>query len=34
MDLHFKDTVTEKWRKYFKNAELPFVFYYSDDEKY
>jgi hypothetical protein len=34
MDLHFKDTFTEKWRKYFKNAELPFVFYYSDDEKY
>lgn len=34
MNLHFKDAFLEKWKKYFKGAELPFVFYYSDDEKY
>ena len=34
MDQRFKENFTDKWKKYFKNAEMPFVFYYSDDEKY
>ena len=34
MNLHFKDAFTEKWKKYFRNADLPFVFCYSDDEEY
>ena len=34
MDQQLKETFVEKWSKYFGNADLPFVFYYSDDEKY
>lgn len=34
MDMGFKQAFLEKWEKYFKGADLPFVFYYSDDEKY
>lgn len=34
MDLDFKQLFLEKWNQYFPGAELPFAFYYSDDEKY
>ncbi len=34
MDQSFKKEFIEKWKKYFKKADLPFVFFYSDDEKY
>ena len=30
MDLNFKRTFQDLWRKYFAGAELPIVFYYSD----
>ncbi len=33
MDMKIKDDFTERWKKYFKNAELPVVFYYTDDVK-
>ncbi len=32
MDMEIKDKFTTLWRKYFKNAELPITFYYSDKE--
>ena len=28
MDQQLKKTFVEKWKKYFGNADLPFVFYY------
>ncbi|HKL38173.1 MAG TPA: DUF169 domain-containing protein [Bacteroidales bacterium] len=31
MDLAFRDHFTEQWKRYFKNAELPLVFFYSKD---
>ena len=34
MDSQFKETFLQKWNKYFGGADLPFVFFYSDDEKY
>jgi hypothetical protein len=30
MDIQIKDRFTKLWRKYFRNAELPITFYYSD----
>lgn len=33
MDMKIKDDFTTRWKKYFKNAELPVVFYYTDDVK-
>ncbi len=32
MDMNLKRTFEELWRKYFAAAELPIVFYYTDDE--
>lgn len=32
MDMAIKDTFSLLWRKYFKNAELPISFYYTDEE--
>ena len=34
MDQSFKEDFLEKWKKYFRNADLPFALSYSDDEKY
>ncbi len=34
MNLSFRDEFMEKWRKYFGDVDLPFVLFYSDDEKY
>jgi uncharacterized protein (DUF169 family) len=34
MDKKTKQDFVKKWRKYFKKAELPFIFFYSNDEKY
>ena len=34
MDQKFNIEFSEKWEKYFKGADLPFVLFYSDDEKY
>ncbi|RJP25703.1 MAG: hypothetical protein C4520_02185 [Candidatus Abyssobacteria bacterium SURF_5] len=34
MDLKLMEEFLNKWKKYFKNADLPFVFYYSNDEAY
>jgi hypothetical protein len=34
MDTNLKKDFLDKWKKYFKNADLPFVFYYSNDEAY
>ena len=34
MDQQFKQTFMQKWEQYFGNVDLPFVFFYSDDEKY
>jgi hypothetical protein len=34
MDMQLKQTFMEKWEQYFGDADLPFVFFYSDDEKY
>jgi len=33
MDLKIKEEFLRLWRKYFKTAELPFTFYYSDNEE-
>jgi hypothetical protein len=30
MDLNFRQQFTEKWARYFKNAELPLAFFYTD----
>ena len=30
MDIKLKKTFIELWEKYFGNAELPIVFYYTD----
>ena len=32
MDMQIKERFIEKWRKYFGEAELPMVFFYSDEE--
>jgi uncharacterized protein (DUF169 family) len=32
MDMNLKQEFSTKWKKYFKNSELPFAFFYSDDE--
>ncbi len=32
MDMEFKKTFQEKWKTYFNGAELPFTFYYTDQE--
>ncbi len=34
MNEKLKKDFVEKWTKYFEGAELPFVFFYSDDKKY
>lgn len=34
MDKTFQQDFLRKWKKYFGGAELPLVFFYSDDEKY
>ncbi len=31
MDMELKDKFTEKWRYYFRSAELPVIFYYADE---
>lgn len=33
MDQNIKDNFTEKWRKYFHNAELPVAYFYADEIK-
>ena len=33
MDTSLKDNFVRLWKRYFKSAELPLVFYYADDEK-
>ena len=33
MDMDLKDNFQRLWKKYFKTAELPIVFYYADDDK-
>ncbi len=34
MNEKLKMDFADKWKKYFKGAELPFVFFYSDDKRY
>jgi len=34
MDMNLKKNFLDKWKKYFKSADLPFVFYNSNDEAY
>ncbi len=34
MDMNLKQEFLAKWKQYFKNAELPFVLYYSDSDRY
>ncbi|GAB4338594.1 MAG: DUF169 domain-containing protein [Candidatus Abyssubacteria bacterium] len=34
MDMNFKQEFLAKWKRYFNGAELPFVFFYSDNERY
>lgn len=34
MDMIFRQEFQKKWGKYFGKAEMPLVFFYSDDEKY
>ncbi len=34
MDQALKKSFAQQWKKYFKQAELPFVHFYSNDEKY
>ncbi len=34
MDKTFQQDLLRKWKRYFGGAELPLVFFYSDDEKY
>jgi uncharacterized protein (DUF169 family) len=31
MDINFKNLFLEKWNKYFPNADLPVIFYYTDE---
>ena len=31
--MELKDKFTEKWRNYFRSAELPIIFYYADEIK-
>lgn len=33
MDITIKEKFTSVWEKYFNNADLPIVFFYTDDEK-
>ena len=33
MDIDLKENFVRLWKRYFKSAELPLVFYYTDDEK-
>ncbi|HVN25914.1 MAG TPA: DUF169 domain-containing protein [Syntrophorhabdales bacterium] len=33
MDMGLKDNFLKLWKRYFKGAELPLVFYYADEEK-
>jgi hypothetical protein len=33
MDMDLKDNFVRLWKRHFKSAELPLVFYYTDDEK-
>jgi len=33
MDMDLKENFVRRWKRYFKSAELPLVFYYTDDEK-
>ena len=33
MDMVLKDNFQRLWKRYFKNAELPIVFYYAEDDK-
>ena len=33
MDLQLKEHVMKLWKKYFNNADLPIVFWYTDEEK-
>ena len=32
MDMKFKEEFIEVWKRYFDDAELPIVFYYTDEE--
>jgi hypothetical protein len=32
MDMHFKQLFLDQWNKYFPGAELPIVFYYTDED--
>jgi hypothetical protein len=32
MEINFKDKFLQLWKKYFGNAELPIVFFYTDNE--
>jgi len=34
MDMEFKEKFIQLWKKYFNNAELPLVFYYTDEESH
>jgi len=34
MDMELKQTFIRKWEQYFGSVDLPFVLFYSDDEKY
>ena len=34
MNIELQKEFLAKWEQYFKGAELPFVFFYSDDDKY
>ena len=33
MDMDLKENFVRLWKRHFKSAELPLVFYYADDEK-
>jgi uncharacterized protein (DUF169 family) len=33
MDMDFKQNFTRLWKRYFKTAELPLVFFYAEDDK-
>ena len=32
MDIRLKETFLQQWKKFFGNAELPIVFYYTDED--
>jgi len=34
MDMELKERFIRQWKKYFNNAELPIVFYYTDEKRY